>query len=141
MLKLTDTQKAALKELRTPAQRRAPISRLLCAKKPDLSTFQKRIAFREPICKRSLDALKTVAPKEIAFYNSLDDKQKQEFEECSAARRRGQGKIAPGHGAIAAPRRSDDTRLTDRSARRIELKAGAVFSASVFLCASCADLA
>jgi hypothetical protein len=80
-LKLTDAQKAAFKELQEArAKANANASAALGAGKPDLSTFDKRIAFREAHLQAQLDALKAVAPKEIAFYNSLDDKQKQEFE-------------------------------------------------------------
>jgi Spy/CpxP family protein refolding chaperone len=89
-LKLTDAQKAAFKELQDArAKARADASATLGAGKPDLSTFEKRIAFREAHLQAQLDVLKAVAPKEIAFYNSLDDKQKQEFEALQrhAARR------------------------------------------------------
>ena len=80
-LKLTDAQKAAFKELQDArAKANADASAALGAGKPDLSTFDKRIAFREAHLQAQLDALKAVAPKEIAFYNSLHDKQKQEFE-------------------------------------------------------------
>jgi LTXXQ motif family protein len=80
-LKLTDAQKAAFKDLQDArAKARADASASLGAGKPDLSTFEKRIAFREAHLQAQLDALKAVTPKEIAFYNSLDDKQKQEFE-------------------------------------------------------------
>jgi Spy/CpxP family protein refolding chaperone len=81
-LKLTDAQKAAFKDLQDArAKAQADARAALGAGKPDLSTFEKRIAFRETHLQAQLDALKAVAPKEIAFYNSLDDRQKQEFEE------------------------------------------------------------
>ncbi|WP_294539391.1 Spy/CpxP family protein refolding chaperone [uncultured Rhodoblastus sp.] len=81
-LKLTDAQKAAFKDLQDArAKAHADARTALGAGKPDLSTFEKRIGFREAYLQAQLDALKAVAPKEIAFYNSLDDKQKQEFEE------------------------------------------------------------
>lgn len=80
-LKLTDAQKAAFKDLQEArAKAREEASATLGAGKPDLSTFDKRIAFRLAHLQARLDALKAVAPKEIAFYNSLDDKQKQEFD-------------------------------------------------------------
>ncbi len=81
-LQLTDAQKAAFKDLQdTRAKAHADAKAALCASKPDLSSFEKRIAFRGAMLQRRLDTFKTVEPKLLAFYSSLDDKQKKEFEE------------------------------------------------------------
>jgi hypothetical protein len=80
-LKLTDAQKAAFKDLEdVRAKAHADAHAALCASKPDMSTFEKRLAFREGMMQRRLDTFKVVEPKLIAFYNSLDDGQKREFE-------------------------------------------------------------
>jgi hypothetical protein len=82
MLQLTDAQKATLKDLEdVRAKQRADFKTALCAKKPDLTTFPGRLAFREQMMQNRLDALKAETPKLTAFYNSLDDKQKAAFEE------------------------------------------------------------
>lgn len=81
-LKLNDAQKTALKALQDArAQARADRKAALCASKPDVSTFEKRLEFRQTMAENRLAAMKTVTPKLIAFYNSLDDLQKQDFEE------------------------------------------------------------
>lgn len=81
-LKLTDAQKAAFKELEAArAMARADQKAALCDSKPDLSTFAKKLAFREAQMQRRLDAFKATTPKLVAFYNSLDDGQKQKFED------------------------------------------------------------
>jgi Spy/CpxP family protein refolding chaperone len=86
ILQLNDAQKATLKDLEDArAKQRADFKTSLCAKKPDLSTFPNRLAFREQMMQHRLDALKAETPKLIAFYNSLDDKQKAAFEEMRGA--------------------------------------------------------
>jgi hypothetical protein len=81
-LKLTDAQKAAYKDLQdTRAKARADRLAAFCDSKPDLSSLEKRFAFRIAMLQRRLDMLKAVEPKMVAFYNSLDDKQKKQFEE------------------------------------------------------------
>ena len=80
-LKLTDAQKAAFKDLQDARMKQyADAKAAFCANKPDLSTFEKKIEFRESLLQRRLDALKAIAPKIIAFRNTLDDKQKEEFD-------------------------------------------------------------
>jgi hypothetical protein len=80
-LHLTDAQKTAFKELQdVRAKSHADALAAMCSSKPDLSTFEKRIAFHEAMLQRHLDNMKAEAPKLIAFYNSLDDKQKAEFD-------------------------------------------------------------
>jgi hypothetical protein len=81
-LKLTDAQKAAYKDLQdTRAKARADRLAAFCDSKPDLSSLDKRLAFRGAMLQRRLDMFKAVSPKLLAFYNSLDDKQKKQFEE------------------------------------------------------------
>jgi hypothetical protein len=81
-LKLTDAQKAAYKDLQdTRAKARADRIAAFCDSKPDLSSLDKRLAFRGAMLQRRLDMFKAVEPKLLAFYNGLDDKQKQQFEE------------------------------------------------------------
>jgi hypothetical protein len=81
LLQLNDSQKAALKDLEDArAKGRSDFKTTICANKPDLSSFPNRLAFREQMMQRRLDAFKAETPKLIAFYNSLDDKQKAAFE-------------------------------------------------------------
>lgn len=80
-LKLTDPQKAAYKDLQDArAKARTDAKAALCANKPDLSTFEKKLAFRELMMQRRLDTFKAMEPKLLAFYNTLDATQKPEFE-------------------------------------------------------------
>ena len=82
ILQLTDAQKATLKEMEDArAKQRADSRTALCANKPDLSTFPARLAFREQMMQRRLDGFKAMEPKILAFYNSLNDKQKAAFEQ------------------------------------------------------------
>jgi hypothetical protein len=81
ILQLNDTQKAAFKDLQdTRAKERADFKTSICANKPDLSSFPNRLAFREKMAQHRVDALKAETPKILAFYNSLDDKQKAAFD-------------------------------------------------------------
>jgi len=80
-LRLTDPQKAALKDL-TDASASADTSakKSLCADKPDLSTTLGRMAFAAKMAETRLAGLKEVEPKLQAFYDSLDAKQKKAFD-------------------------------------------------------------
>jgi len=81
-LKLTDAQKATFKDFQDArTQTRADDKAALCANKPDLSTFEKRLAFRQARAEKRLADMKAITPKLLAFYNSLDDKQKAAFDE------------------------------------------------------------
>jgi len=83
-LKLTEAQKAAFKDLQdVRIKLRADRKAALCANKPDLSSFEKRLAFRQTILENRLAALKAESPKLLAFYNSLDEKQKVAFDEMT----------------------------------------------------------
>ena len=79
-LKLTDPQKAALKELAdASASADASAKKSLCADK-NLSTTPGRMAFAAKMAETRLAGLKTVEPKLQAFYDSLDAKQKKAFD-------------------------------------------------------------
>ena len=80
-LNLTDTQKAALKDLAdASATADASAKTSLCADKPDLSTTPGRMEFAEKMPETKLNGLKAVEPKLQAFYDSLDAKQKKAFD-------------------------------------------------------------
>ena len=73
-LKLTDPQKAALKDLAGASAAADDTAKTsLCADKPDLSTTPGRMAFAEKMAEAKLAGLKAVEPKLQAFYDSLDD--------------------------------------------------------------------
>ena len=83
-LKLTDAQKASFKDLQDARLKaHADAKAAFCANKPDLSTFEKKLAFRKSMMQRRLDMFKAVEPKLIAFFNSLDATQKPEFEKIA----------------------------------------------------------
>ena len=50
------------------------------ANKPDLSSFEARLNFGQAFVEARLTALKAENPKLIAFYNSLDTRQKEKFD-------------------------------------------------------------
>jgi hypothetical protein len=80
-LKLTDSQKAALKDLTTAAASAdASAKKSLCADKSDFSTTPGRMAFAEKMAEIRLAGLKAIEPKLQAFYDSLDAKQKKAFD-------------------------------------------------------------
>jgi len=80
-LKLTDPQKAALKDLAdASASADAFAKKSLCADKPDLSTTPGRMAFAAKMAETKLAGLKATEPKLKAFYDSLDAKQKKAFD-------------------------------------------------------------
>ena len=80
-LKLTDPQKAALKDLTdASASADASAKKSLCADKPDFSTTPGRMAFAEKMAETRLAGLKSVEPKLQMFYGSLDAEQKKAFD-------------------------------------------------------------
>jgi len=80
-LKLTDPQKAALKDLNdASASAAATMKTSLCADKPDLSTTPGRVAFAEKMAENTLAHLKAIEPKLQAFYDTLDADQKKAFD-------------------------------------------------------------
>jgi Spy/CpxP family protein refolding chaperone len=87
-LKLTDAQKTAFKDVAdTRAKLRADHKAELCANRPDLSTLEKRLAFRQARLEARLADMKVETPKLLAFVSSLDDQQKAEFDEMVDGRR------------------------------------------------------
>jgi hypothetical protein len=80
-LKLTEPQKASLKELNDASLKSLSESRTaICADKPNLSTTPGRMAFAEKMLEVRLASMKAAQPKLQAFYDSLDDKQKAAFD-------------------------------------------------------------
>jgi Spy/CpxP family protein refolding chaperone len=80
-LNLTDSQKAALKDMiEASASADASAKKSLCADKPDLSTAPGRVAFAEKMAETRLAGLKAVEPRLQAFYDSLDAEQKKAFD-------------------------------------------------------------
>lgn len=80
-LRLTPAQMSAFKELQDArAKARADARAAVCAHRPDLSTFEKRLAFRQAMMQRRLDRMKAMAPKVVAFYKTLDARQRVDFE-------------------------------------------------------------
>lgn len=86
--KLTDAQKAAFKDLQdTRLKARNDYKTAVCANKPDLSTLEGRLAFRQAVLEQRLAQLKATTPKMLAFYNSLDADQKAQFDESRQKRK------------------------------------------------------
>jgi len=80
-LKLNDAQMAAFKDFQDArAKSLSDAKAKLCAEKPDLSSFEGRLNFGQAFLEARLEALKAENPKLIAFYNSLDDQQKETFD-------------------------------------------------------------
>jgi hypothetical protein len=78
-LQVTDTQKPALKDLQEAFAKSMTDAKALCGEKPDLSTITGRIAFAQKRLSVMAAGLANVQPKLEAFYATLDDKQKDEF--------------------------------------------------------------
>jgi LTXXQ motif family protein len=84
-LELNDAQKASFKEFQDARTQSLSDSKAkLCASKPDLSSFEGRLVFGQAFLEARLDAVKAENPKLIAFYNSLDERQKRIFDEIRA---------------------------------------------------------
>jgi hypothetical protein len=80
-LNLNGAQKAAFKDFQDArAKALADSKTKLCTNKPDLSSFEARLVFGQTFHEARLEALKLENPKLIAFYNSLDDRQKKRFD-------------------------------------------------------------
>lgn len=81
-LLLSDAQKAALKDYQdAQAKAIADAKFRLCANKPDLSSFEASLNFRQKMLEDALDAMKVVNPKLIAFYDSLNAEQQARFDQ------------------------------------------------------------
>ncbi len=80
-LRLSDAQKAAYKDFQDArAKALETATSRLCAKKPDVATFEGRLTFHQAFLEDRLEAVKAENPKLIAFYNSLDAEQKIKFD-------------------------------------------------------------
>jgi LTXXQ motif family protein len=80
-LNLNDVQKSAFKDFQAAREKAVEAATTrLCAKKPDLSSFEARLDFHQAFLEDRLEAVKSENPKLIAFYKSLDDRQKAKFE-------------------------------------------------------------
>jgi len=81
-LALTDAQKLSFNDFEDARAKSLFDSKAaLCASKPDLSSFEARLMFGQNFLEARLNALKAENPKLIAFYKSLDDRQKKIFDE------------------------------------------------------------
>jgi hypothetical protein len=78
-LKLTDPEKASLKDLQDSFIKAAADAKALCSETPDLGTVVGRLAFAEKRTETMLTLMKAVQPKLEAFYASLDDTQRATF--------------------------------------------------------------
>jgi LTXXQ motif family protein len=88
-LKLTSAQQAAYDDFQQTRLKSIDDTKSkLCAKEPDLSSFEDRVNFRQSFLEARLDAMKAENPKLIAFYNSLDDKQKRKFDDFRRSMRK-----------------------------------------------------
>lgn len=79
-LKLTDAQKPALAELRTAAIAAGTEAKKSCGQKPDLATMPGRLAANQQRMAVASTALATIKPKLDAFYATLTDEQKKDFD-------------------------------------------------------------
>lgn len=80
-LDLNDVQKAAFKEFHEARRKSIEDAKAaICTNKPDLSSFEARLNFGQAFIEARLTALKAENPKLIAFYNSLDARQKEKFD-------------------------------------------------------------
>jgi len=84
-LDLNDAQKAAYNEFQEARLKSLDDAKArLCAKEPDLSSFEERLEFSQSFLEARVEAMKAENPKLIAFYNTLDDKQKRRFDNFRA---------------------------------------------------------
>jgi hypothetical protein len=89
-LRLNDMQKAAFKDWRDARAKLMTDHRTaFCANKPDLSSFEARLNFRQTMLENRLNDMKALEPKLVAFYNSLTDYQKGQFDARMGAQWRG----------------------------------------------------
>jgi hypothetical protein len=88
-LRLSAAQKAAYKDFHDARVKAVETATArLCAKKPDVTTFEGRLAFHQAFLEDRLDSVKAENPKLIAFYNSLDADQKYKFDKVREDARR-----------------------------------------------------
>lgn len=81
-LLLSDDQKNALKDYQdAQAKAVADAKARLCDNRPDLTSFEAGLNFRQKMLEDQLETVKAVNPKLIAFYNSLNQEQKSRFDQ------------------------------------------------------------
>lgn len=81
-LLLSDDQKNALKDYQdAQASALADAKSKLCADRPDLTSLEASLNFRQRMLEDELDTVKAINPKLIAFYNSLNAEQKNRFDQ------------------------------------------------------------
>jgi LTXXQ motif family protein len=81
-LKLTSAQQTAYDDFQQARLKSVDDAKSkLCAKEPDLTSFEERLVFSQSFMEARLEAMRAENPKLIAFYNSLDDKQKRKFDD------------------------------------------------------------
>jgi hypothetical protein len=80
-LKLSDAQQASFKAFQQAREKALETSTTrLCAKKPDVTSFEGRLLFHQAFLEDRLEAVRAENPKLIEFYNSLDADQKAKFD-------------------------------------------------------------
>jgi len=115
-LHLTDAEKdlfKAYQDARATARKAAVDS--ICADKPDLQSFDGRLAFRQRMLENRLNGMKTADPKLTAFYNALDNGQKALFDDMRRRWRRHKGHR---HGGWHENRDGQGGRREDRDHHR-----------------------
>ncbi len=84
-LKLTAAQQAAYNDFQEARLKSVNDAKAkLCVKEPDLTSFEERLNFSQSFMESRLEAIRAENPKLIAFYNTLDDKQKRKFDDFRA---------------------------------------------------------
>lgn len=113
-LHLTDAQKALFKAVQDArATARKPAIEAICANKPDLQSFEGKLAFRQRLLESRLDGMKASSAKLVAFYTSLDNGQKAVFDEMRRQRRQRWGQRRGGWGEQGRQDWSDRRRSRD----------------------------
>jgi LTXXQ motif family protein len=104
-LKLTDPQKASLKDLQDTFIKAAADAKASCSETPDMATVVGRLNLAEKRTEAMLGLMKAVQPKLEAFYATLDDTQKADFNQMGPRGRflhprwhPGDDRSAPEHG-------------------------------------------
>jgi hypothetical protein len=80
-LKLTDPQKASLKDLQDTFVKAAADAKTACNGTPDTATMIERLAATQQRTEAMLNLMKAMQPKLEAFYATLEDTQKASFNE------------------------------------------------------------
>ena len=113
-LHLTDAQKDLFKAVQDArATARKPAIEAICANKPDLQSFEGKLAFRQHLLEARLDGMKASSAKLVAFYNALDNGQKAVFDEMRRQRRHHWGQRQGGWGEEGRQEWGDHRRSRD----------------------------